>query len=209
MEDFLASLDPLVIYSVVAVLTFGESAAFLSLLFPGEVALVAAAALGPSAGVDPLILGVVATLGALVGGLVGYGIGRRYGPRIVRWEPVSSRLGHRMAELGPRLAGPEAGFLVAVARFNQITRALVPALAGMGEMSRIRFAVANGVGALAWAVLFTAIGYYAAEWWRSTSGVVHLVAALVVGIVVGWFLIARRSRRIEGGAPRSRTNPKS
>lgn len=46
MEAFIASLDPWLIYLVVAVLTFGESAAFLSLVFPGEVALVAAAALG-------------------------------------------------------------------------------------------------------------------------------------------------------------------
>jgi undecaprenyl-diphosphatase len=77
-----------------------------------------------------------------------------------------------MTDLRPLLSGQEAGALVAVARFNQATRAVVPALAGMAEMARVPFAVANGIGALIWASVFTVIGYYAAEWWHNTSGVV-------------------------------------
>lgn len=102
-----------------------------------------------------------------------------------------------MTQLRPMLAGPEAGALVAVARFNQITRAVVPALAGMAEMGRVRFAIANGIGALTWAALFTAVGYYAAEWWRSTSGLVHVVMAVVVALAAGWWLLARWRRRPE------------
>jgi membrane-associated protein len=195
VDNFIASLDPWLIYVVVGILTLGESAAFLSLVFPGEVALVAAAALGLSAGVDPLMLGGVAAVGAIAGGLVGYAIGRKYGRRLMDWDPISRRLGDRMAQLDPLLSGPEAGPLVAVARFNQITRAVVPALAGMAEMGRLRFAVANGVGAVVWATVFTAIGYYAAEWWHSTSQVVHIVMALLLGVALAawWFTRRRRS----------------
>lgn len=195
VENFLASLDPWSIYLVVGLLTLGESAAFLSLVFPGEVALVAAAAMGVSAGLDPVLLGGVAALGALVGGGLGYAIGRRYGPRLIDWAPIDRRLGHRMEQLRPLLAGHEAGALVAVSRFNQITRAVVPALAGMAEMGRVRFAVANGIGAVIWAAAFTAIGFYAAEWWRSTSGVVHLLVVLVaVAGLTSWLFLRRRRR---------------
>lgn len=99
------------------------------------------------------------------------------------------------------LNAPEAGALVAVARFNQITRAVVPALAGMAGMGSLRFAVANGLGAIAWAALFTAIGYYAAEWWHSTSGIVHIIMAGVVAIGLGWWVVARW-RRNEGTTER-------
>jgi membrane-associated protein len=196
VDAFISSLDPWLIYVVIAALTLGESAAFLSLVFPGEIALVAAAALGVSTGVDPVVLAGVATLGALVGGALGYALGRRYGRRLMAWEPISRRLGDRMTQLGPLLAGPEAAPLVAVARFNQITRAVVPALAGMAEMGRLRFAVANGVGALIWASVFTAIGYYAAEWWRSTSGLVHLIMAILLasGLAAWWFTRRRGGR---------------
>jgi membrane protein DedA with SNARE-associated domain len=109
------------------------------------------------------------------------------------WAPISRRLGDRMAQLGPLLTGPEAGPLVAVARFNQITRAVVPALAGMAGMGKVRFAVSNTVGALVWASVFTAIGFYAAEWWHSTSQLVHIIlAALLVIALVGWWLMRRR-----------------
>lgn len=195
MGEFLASLDPLVVYTVVALLTFGESAAFLSLVLPGEVTLVAAAALGATSGVDPVLLAGIATVGALTGGMLGYAIGRRYGPKLVAWDPIRRRIGDRMATLHPMVSGPEAGALVAVARFNQITRALVPALAGMASMGRVRFAVANGVGALLWSTLFTGLGYYAGEWWQSTSGLVHVVMVLVVVSGGGWWLLARRGRQ--------------
>ena len=200
VQEFLSSLDPWLIYLIVGLLTLGESAAFLSLVFPGEIALVAAAAIGLSAGIDPVLLAGVATVGAVVGGMLGYVIGRRYGIRLVSWEPIARRLGQRMTELRPLLSGPEAGALVAVARFNQITRAVVPALAGMAHMGRVRFAVANGIGALIWAAVFTAIGYYAAEWWHNTSGVIHVVMALaLLGVMVSWVFVKRR-RRAPGGS---------
>lgn len=196
MEEFLASLDPLIVYAIVALLTFGESAAFLSLVLPGEVALVTAAALGAASGVDPVLLAGIATVGALTGGMFGYAIGRRYGAKLVGWGPIRRRIGDRMSTLHPMVSGPEAGALVAVARFNQITRALVPALAGMASMGRVRFAVANGVGAVLWSALFTGVGYYAGEWWQSTSGLVHLVMVGIVIVGVGWWLVARRGRQV-------------
>jgi membrane-associated protein len=200
VQEFLSSLDPWLIYLIVGLLTLGESAAFLSLVFPGEIALITAAAIGLSAGVDPILLAGVATVGAVVGGILGYAIGRRYGSRLVAWEPISRRFEQRITELRPLLSGPEAGALVAVARFNQITRAVVPALAGMAHMGRLRFAVANGIGALIWAVVFTAIGYYAAEWWHNTSGLVHVVMALAfVGVVFSWLVVKKR-RRTPGGS---------
>lgn len=196
MEEFLASLDPLVVYAIVALLTFGESAAFLSLLLPGEVALVTAAALGATSGVDPVLLAGIATAGALTGGLFGYAIGGRYGTKLVGWGPIQRRIGDRMDTLHPMVSGPEAGVLVAVARFNQITRALVPALAGMASMGRVRFAVANGVGAVLWSTLFTGLGYYAGEWWQATSGLVHVAMVVVVVFGVGWWLVAKRGRQV-------------
>lgn len=196
MEDFLQSLDPWLIYAVIAALTFGESAAFLSLVLPGEVGLVTAAALGNAAGLNPVLLAGVAAVGALLGGVVGYAVGQRYGPGLLEWEPIARRLGPEIEELRPSLVGPRAAALVVLARFNQVTRAVVPALAGMVSMGRTRFALANGLGAVVWAVVFTAVGYLAAEWWRTTSGLVHAVvaAALIVGFG-GWWLWRRRRRR--------------
>lgn len=196
MENFFQSLDPWLIYAVIALLTFGESAAFVSLVLPGEVGLVTAAALGNAAGLNPILLAGVAALGALVGGVVGYVVGERFGPRLLAWDPIARRLGPEIEELRPSLIGQRAAALVALARFNQVTRAVVPALAGTVEMGRARFALANGLGALVWATVFTMVGYYAAEWWQSTSGLVHAIAAVaLVGGLAAWYTWRRRHRR--------------
>lgn len=192
MEEFLASLDPWMVYLLVGALAFGESAAFLGLVLPGEVALVGAAALGVSVGLDPVPLGLVAAVSASLGGIAGYAIGKRYGVRLLSWQPLARRICAPMARLSHSLSKPSAAILVALGRFNQVTRAAVPALAGMVPMNRVRFAVANTVGAVLWAAAFTSIGYLAAEWWRRSSGDIHLIAAIcVAGAVVTWLIIKR------------------
>lgn len=194
MDAFLGSLEPWLIYLVIGFLTFGESAAFLGLVFPGEVALVAAAAVAGLTGVDPFTLAVVAAVAASAGGVAGYELGHRYGHRLLRWDPIARRVGPHIARVSRKMAGPGATALVVVGRFNQVTRATVPALAGMGPMSRLRFSLANAAGGIAWAVAFTAVGFYAAAWWRASSGSVQVIVAVVLAAAVGaWAALTRTS----------------
>lgn len=194
METFLAGLDPVWVYVVVGILTFGESAAFLGLLFPGEVGLVAAAALGTAVGVDPISLAAVAAVCATAGGLVGYRIGGRYGPDLIRRPAIAKRLGARWEQLQPVMRGPRGDVVVAVARFNQVTRAIAPALAGLVGMQPLRFVVANTVGAAVWAATFVALGHFAAEFWASASRWVHLGGAAIIVAYVAATLVARARR---------------
>lgn len=192
METFLAGLDPLLIYLVVAGLAFGESVSFLSFFLPGEVALVTAAALAGPVGTDPIVLGAVAVTAAAAGGWCGYELGRRFGPGLMSWRPIADRVDERLARLDQTLQRGSGIAVVVAGRFNQFTRALVPAVAGMGRMPRHRFLWANAAGAIAWGVGFTVIGHVAAEWWRTTSGPAHVVMAVVLASVAGaWWALGR------------------
>lgn len=192
MESFLAGLDPALVYLVVAALAFGESVSFLSLLLPGEVALVAAAAVAGPVGVDPFLLGAVAVGAAALGGWCGYELGRRYGSALVAWRPLARRVDGGLASVKRRLESGRGFTMVLVGRFNQLTRVLVPAVAGMVEMPRGRFVWANLVGAVAWGAAFTIVGSVAAEWWRSTSGPIHAVIAVMVASAAGvWWAMGR------------------
>lgn len=196
MEAFLTSLDPWILYLVVGALTFGESAAFLGLVLPGEVTLVGAAAVASVIGVDPVVLAVVAAASASAGGLVGYEVGRRYGRRLAAWNPIATRLGDHMTRLAERIGLARTAVpLVIAGRFNQVTRAVVPALAGMAPMPLRRFAAANVIGAVLWSAAFTTVGFLAAEWWRDSSGAFQAVlAASLAAVVGGWVALSRLPR---------------
>src|SRR5580658_10926673 len=83
--------------AVIAVTAFGESFAFISLLFPGTALLIAAGALmsGGRLPYGPIVAGAV--VGAVLGDTVSYWLGRRFGPGIARIWPFT-----RNPELLPR-----------------------------------------------------------------------------------------------------------
>ncbi|HSJ34157.1 MAG TPA: VTT domain-containing protein [Acidimicrobiia bacterium] len=197
MENFLAGLDPIVIYMVVGGLAFGESVSFLSFFLPGEVALVTAAALAGPVGTDPVVLGGVAVVAAAAGGWCGYELGRRYGPGLMKWRPIAGRVDERLAHLDRALQRGSGIAVVIAGRFNQFTRALVPAVAGIARMPRHRFMWANLAGAIAWGVGFTLIGHVAAEWWRNTSGTAHVLMAVVMASIAGAWWASGRARNVE------------
>lgn len=195
VEQFLLGLDPWLVYVVVALLAFGESVSFLSLVLPGEIALVAGAAIASLIGVDPVILGTVAVTAAAVGGACGYELGRVMGPSIVAWGPIARRFDTHLPALTKRLQSRGAALVVLSARFNQLTRALAPALAGMARMPRGRFLWANLAGATLWGTAFTLLGVFAARWWQSTSGTLQVILAAVLAATAGaWFALGRSAK---------------
>ena len=141
---------------VMFVTAFGESFAFISLLFPGTTVLIAAGAL-MSAGTlpyAPVLIGAAA--GAVLGDSISYWIGRRFGGRIARFWPFN-----RNPELLPRgIAFFEryGAVSVFIGRFFGPIRAIMPLAAGMMHMPRGRFWFANLASALVWAPMLLFVG---------------------------------------------------
>ena len=141
---------------IMFVTAFGESFAFISLLFPGTTVLIAAGTL-MSAGTlpyAPVLIGAVA--GAVLGDSISYWIGRRFGGGIARLWPFS-----RDPELLPRgIAFFERyGWIsVFIGRFLGPIRAIIPLAAGIMHMPRGRFWFANVTSALIWAPMLLFAG---------------------------------------------------
>src|SRR5215212_4579963 len=135
---------------------FGESFAFISLLFPGTTVLIAAGAL-MSAGTlpyTPVLIAAVA--GAMLGDSVSYWIGRRFGGGIARLWPFS-----RNPELLPQGIGffkRYGGVSVFIGRFFGPIRAIITLAAGIMRMPRGRFWFANVASALVWAPMLLLVG---------------------------------------------------
>lgn len=134
---------------VVFVLAFGESLAFVSLILPATVLLLAAGAAMAVAEIGFWPVWAAAASGAVLGDWVSFWLGRRYGHAIGTIWPLS-----RYPTLLPRghaffeRWGIAAVFL---GRFFGPLRAAVPLVAGICEMPKLGFQISNVASAAIWA----------------------------------------------------------
>lgn len=141
---------------VMFVTAFGESFAFLSLLFPGTTVLVAAGTL-LSAGTLPypsILIGAI--FGAVFGDAVSYWLGRNFGGGIARVWPFSRH--PELLSRGILFFERHGGKSVFIGRFFGPVRAVVPLAAGIMQMPRGRFWLANVISALVWAPMLLLVG---------------------------------------------------
>ncbi len=135
---------------------FGESFAFLSLLFPGTTLLIAAGTLMKSGTLPYLPVMVGAILGAVLGDWVSYWIGRRFGGGIARLWPFTRN--PELLPSGIEFFERHGGKSVFIGRFFGPIRAVIPLAAGIMHMPRGRFWVANIASALVWAPMLLFVG---------------------------------------------------
>jgi membrane protein DedA with SNARE-associated domain len=142
--------------AIVFLLAFGESLAFISLLFPAWGALVAFGALIASGGFDFWSIWIGASIGAAIGDWLSYWIGLKLEYRVQHIWPLS-----RHPDLIPRGEAFMRTWGIAgifIGRFFGPLRASVPLIAGIFEMPFWRFQAANFVSAFVWAGVLLTLG---------------------------------------------------
>lgn len=128
-----------------------------------------------------------ATLGALAGALLLYGLGAWLGyDRLYRlagkpWFILSSqgdlKRGHDIFER-------HSGWIVAGARCVPVARSLVSIPAGINRMPLPRFVMLTVAGAGVWNAIFITAGYLLAEQWRQVEVWMAPVTIVVIGLIV-------------------------
>ncbi|KJY30513.1 DedA family protein [Streptomyces katrae] len=197
VQEWLETIPAISVYLLVGLVIGLES---LGIPLPGEIILVSAALLASQQGhIDPVVLGLCAIAGAIVGDSIGYAIGRRGG------KPLLEKLGRRFPKhFGPeQVAVAERSFdrwgmwAVFFGRFVALLRIFAGPLAGVLRMPYWRFLIANVLGGVLWAGGTTAVIYtvgIVAEPWLKRFSWLALVAALLLGLVVTLVVRARMKK---------------
>lgn len=188
--ETLGRIDGWALYALLGALVFGESAALVAIVMPGEIALLVAGALVAQGRVSLTTVLVVAVVAAVSGHAAGYAMGRRYGLRIMTWRPL--RRYATSLDGAASLVARRGATAVFLGRWTNVTRIAVPLLVGAGRMSVPRFMVFNVLGGVAWSVAFVLLGAAAgaslsvvertvghASWWASGVVVVAVVARIL------------------------------
>jgi membrane protein DedA with SNARE-associated domain len=147
---------------VVGALAFGESLAIVSVLIPATVIMVGIGALIGGAGLEFWPIWAGAAFGAFLGDWISYEVARYFGPAIQHSWPLNRQ--PELVARTERLMTKFGAWGVFIGRFFGPLRALVPLVAGVFEMPRVRFQVANAASALVWATILLAPGAGLMEW---------------------------------------------
>jgi membrane-associated protein len=179
---------------IIAGLVFGEAALFFGFVLPGETAVVYGGVLADAGKVSVLLVLAVVIFCAVAGDSIGFEVGKRLGPRLVR-APVLRNHPDRIQQAQAYLRR-RGGRAVVMGRFTAFLRAVMPGLAGASRMEYRRFLVFNVIGAVLWGTACVLLGFFAAhsigkitQALGVTSGVI--VVLIVLGLLWAWH---RRSR---------------
>ena len=148
---------------IVFLLAFGESLAFLSLLLPATVILLAIGGLIGASGIAFLPVWLSAVAGSILGYAVSYWVGLYFKDDIVKIWPFSKYPG--MIPRGQAFFEKYGAYGVFLGHFFGPLRAVVPVVAGMYAMPQLPFQVANVASSILWSTGVLVPGFVGLKYW--------------------------------------------
>lgn len=146
-------------YLGILFIVFAESGLLLGFFLPGDSLLLTAGILAQQGKFSLAGVMLAVALGAIVGDSTGYLIGKRFGPGV--FSRQDSRLFRpEYVERTQAFFERYGGLALVLARFVPVVRTVAPTLAGVGQMSYLRFLTYNAVGGVLWAIIVPLLGYW-------------------------------------------------
>ena len=146
-----------------------------------------------------LVVGLLGTLGNLVGSWIAYWVGKAGGrPLIERWGRYIFLRPHELdrAEVWFDQHGEAAVF---VSRLLPVVRTFISLPAGVAEMPFARFSAYTFAGCLPWTFALAGVGYALGSRWTTVERYIRpisiVVGILVVGAIAWWLIRRARAKR--------------
>ncbi len=166
----LAPVTPFLLYLIIGLIVFVETAVVLAFFLPGDSILFSAGLVAASRhDLNIVLLCFIVFIAAFLGDQIGYVFGRTIG-RPYLDKRTSPRI-QKMVARSERFYAHSGWWAVVAARFFPWIRSFIPPIAGAAKMNYYKFLSANAVGALLWGVGITSAGFYAATlpWVKNSS----------------------------------------
>jgi membrane-associated protein len=194
VTELLQDYGLLILFAIIAAQAAGVAG------LPGKTSLVVASILAARGDLEISHV-VVAAVAGILGGYVGYVIGRVGGRRLLERPAFQRRLG-RALELMEKLFEQHGAKAVFIARFLPGTKVVAAPVAGVADMSWPRFAFWHALGALGFAVGFGLLGYYGGEdaiELAERYGLYALVPVVLIGVLawLGFRIVRRRKAELQ------------
>lgn len=166
------------IYAILFLIIFCETGLVATPFLPGDSLLFAAGGIAAVGGMNIHIMVLILLVAAILGDTVNFMIGKYFGAKLFS-NPDSKIFRRAYLEKTHAFYEKHGGKTIIIARFVPIVRTFAPFVAGMGDMHYGKFIRYNIIGALAWVLLFSYLGYFFAN-----IPLVKNNLGLVLGVII-------------------------
>lgn len=185
--NFLGSEFSFLGYLILMIIAALEATPMFGFFVPGQVVAVGAGILAKIGSFKLLDVLFVLSVGAVIGDLIGYYIGNKYGEDFILKYGKYFYLKGENFQKTKDLIREHAGKTIIIGRFNSITRALTPFSAGATCIPFYKFLFFDIIGGISWAIFFTMLGYLFGHNYKAITGyfgeffvIAFLIGALIV-----------------------------
>ena len=147
------------IYAILFAIVFCETGLVVLPFLPGDSMLFAAGTIAAVGEMNIFMLIGLLIVAAVLGDFVNFEIGKHFGQKLFA-NPNSKIFKQSYLEKTHNYYEKYGGRTIIIARFIPIVRTFAPFVAGMGRMHYGEFIRYNIIGAVAWVVIFTLLGYF-------------------------------------------------
>lgn len=179
-ENLLNGLGPYMLIGL-CVIVFAECGLLIGFFLPGDSLLFTAGLFAATGLLDTPIwlVCVLLTICAILGNVVGYGIGYKVGPALFN-RPNSRLFKQKHVDQTSAFFEKYGARAIVLARFVPIVRTFITAMAGIGRMDPKRYFTYSVIGGVLWATGVTLLGY----WLGAIPFVRDNVEVILIGIVL-------------------------
>lgn len=173
------------VYALLFLIIFVETGVVVMPFLPGDSLLFVVGALcGVGLMSYPTAVGLL-WLAAVLGDQCNYSIGRAVGPRVFRWE--QSRFFNREAfDRAHAFYEKYGGITIILARFFPFMRTFIPFVAGIAQMTRVKFSLYNVIGGAIWVLGLVTAGFFLGSipWVKENLDKIIWATILIPGLIV-------------------------
>lgn len=186
-------------YLLVGAIAFLETGAFVGLIAPGEVAVIAGGVVAGQGVIELVPLTLLVWASCLAGDNLSFWLGRRLGRGWIERNGDKVMVTEERLRRVERFFDKRGGLTILIGRYIGFVRPLAPFVAGTSAMPSRRFLAYDVIGTGLWAATFTVLGYVS---WRNFDRAVSIASnvtlALGTALVVGLVIVVVRSRHNVG-----------
>jgi membrane protein DedA with SNARE-associated domain len=176
---------------------------------PGEFAMIGGAIFAGTgrAGLNVVVVGVVALIASFIGAEIGYLIGRFAGRELILHYGKYVFIKPHHLDRAEAVVSRYGGFVVIIARFIVGLREANGVIAGITEMRWLPFTIYNAIGACAWVATWVAVGDMAGDHINVIYTNVNrfsLYLVVLAAVLLAGYIVRRVIRRRRGGGREAR-----